>query len=284
MAVRIRGVYLFIVRQVSGMTERIREILKNMKHYNAGDLVRESFGLKPESHYDVLVVAPAWTPAKIMDPDRAEITTLRVHSYISGYEVNIGSNCIGWIQTSSGACNLIDGLLLCAQLHFDKLVFVGAVGGLKETHAVGDICTPSCSIEGTMASAYLSTDPRDFTPFETVYPNDPNFVARIVSQAAESGISVQYGRVFCTDSISCEYSHLPFINSFDADLIEMETSAFYRLAEMLEKPAVALLVVSDNSASGKPLLGKSEVQAAQYDLGRKTHIPRLIEEIANLRI
>ena len=54
-----------------------------------------------------------------------------------------------------------------------------------------------------------------------------------------------------------EYTHLEEIKSFDTDLIEMETSTFYEIAKLMEVPAIALLVVSDNSAAGVPLVGST---------------------------
>ncbi len=86
--------------------------------------------------------------------------------------------------------------------------------------------------------------------------------------------------VFCTDSIALEYSHLDEIKNFDTDLIEMETSSFYLMADLLEIPAVALLVVSDNSAVSNPLVGRNEELNLKYDNGRKKLIPELIFQIA----
>ena len=86
--------------------------------------------------------------------------------------------------------------------------------------------------------------------------------------------------VFCTDSIALEYYHLNEIKKFDTDLIEMETSTFYLVAELLEVPAIALLIVSDNSASGHPLVGRNEELQSKYNYGRKVVIPDLIYKIA----
>lgn len=95
-------------------------------------------------------------------------------------------------------------------------------------------------------------------------PNEPAFV-RAVRRAAEAvGLPIRQAGVFCTDSIFCEYAHLDFIKSFGVDLIEMETAAFHTMAGLLEKPAVALLVVSDNSATNEPLIGKPTEQVERY--------------------
>ncbi|MBP5661337.1 MAG: phosphorylase, partial [Lachnospiraceae bacterium] len=79
-----------------------------------------------------------------------------------------------------------------------------------------------------------------------------------------------------------EYSRIDGIKAFDTDLIEMETASFSLMTELMEIPGVALLVVSDNSASGAPLVGRSEEQQKIYDYGRKTVLPDMIITLARL--
>lgn len=50
--------------------------------------------------------------------------------------------------------------------------------------------------------------------------------------------------------------NLDEIKEFNTDLIEMETSLFYLMADLLEIPSIALLVVSDNSAADAALVGR----------------------------
>ena len=257
----------------------MQKLLSCDRQHNPGYTPGATFGFTRDRHYDLLVVAPGWKPTKILPPDFGNVTLTAAHSYISGYEVEWDSKRIGWIQVAAGACNLIDHLSLCAELDFDKLVFIGAVGGLKQGFSVGDLCTPSFCIEGTMASAYLQENISAFKPFDQVYPADQPFVDSVLQH---SNIPVKKASVFCTDSIFAEYYHLDFIKSFETDLIEMETSAFYRMAALLEKPAIALLVVSDNSANGEPLLCKSDVQEQRYNYGRKVLIPKLLKQLCNI--
>ena len=264
------------------MKERLRQILaaETALCGISEDATLHEFGLSPETHYDVLVVAPGWKPHKIMTAFDVEITCTQEHSYLSGYEVRDGARRIAWIQCSAGASSLIDELTICARLQFDKLVFVGAVGSLVPEIGLGALCTPSWSIAGTLANGYLLEDLRDYTPFGRVYPNDPAFVSQVQTLAAKRGFSLREAPVFCTDSIACEYAHLDFIKSFGVQLIEMETSSFYLLADLMEKPAIALLAVSDNSATGDPLVGRSEAQKQPYDRTRRQVIPQLILDIA----
>ena len=261
------------------MKERMKQILKNMQKYNTANLAYLTFGLDASIEYDALVVAPGWKPTKLIQDDSFRITVLAEHSYVSGYLVEMEGLKIAWIQTSSGACNLIDHLTLCAELKFKKLIFIGAVGSLTEEFNVGDLCTPSYSVAGVYANAYLGEKLSEYKLFEKVYP-DEKYVDAVIKLAGHCGYNLRKASVYCTDSISLEYSHLEEIKEYQTDLIEMETSSFYLLADLLEVPAVALLIVSDNSAVGHQLIGRSEELQQKYNEGRKKIIPDLIYRIA----
>ena len=237
-----------------------------------------NFGLDDSLVYDCLVIAPNWTPLKIIRDDSFKITTLITRSYISGYLVEKDGLKIAWVQVASGACNLLDHLVVCSELNFKKLIFIGAVGSLSEDFNVGDLCTPSYSISGVFSNAYLSENLNDYKPFEKVYPND-KYIDEVIGFAKNKGYNIRKGSVFCTDSIALEYYHLDEIKKFKTDLIEMETSTFYMLAELLEVPSIALLVVSDNSMTNKPLVGMKEEMKEVFDRSRKDIIPELIDSI-----
>ena len=260
------------------MRNKMKEILLNMQKHNSTDMAYQTFGLASSTIYDALVIAPGWKPTGILDDKLFKVTVLAVHSYISGYLVECEGLKIAWVQIASSASNLIDHLSICAELKFKKLIFIGAVGALKANFNVGDLCTPAYCVSGVFANTYLKEKLSDFIPFEKVYPK-MNFVDRVIALADGCGIQLKKATVFCTDSIALEYSHLDEIKSFDTDLIEMETSSFYLMADLLEIPAIALLVVSDNSAVNNPLIGRNEEQNLKYNNGRKKLIPELIFNI-----
>lgn len=263
------------------MKKRLKDIFdadKSTNDYKAA--IMTEFGLSADKHYDLLVVAPGWKPGKIMKDFDVDIVTTVTHSYISGYEVKGDGFLMAWIQTSPGACSLIDELSLCAALDFDKMIFLGAVGSLSEDIGLGAICTPSFSISGNLANGYLMEDIRDYKPFGRVYPNDPDFVEEIMDQIKGIGYEISQQPVFCTDTVLCEYAHMDFIKSFDVKLIEMETSSFYLMADLMEKPAIALLVVSDNSATGDSLVLRTPEQKAVYNHSRFKLIPEILLKIA----
>ena len=261
------------------MKPRLQQALENMQRHNAGVMSRECFGFEPEEVYDALVVAPGWKPDKtILDPSFT-VTQLAQHAYFSGFLVEKEGVKIAWAQTASGACNVLDHVLVCAELQFKKFLFAGAVGGLVPGFPVGTISTPAVCYEGSYAGAYFKEKLPAFTPFSPVYPPDQAYVDRIVDLGRRLGHEIKRAKVFCTDSIALEYSHLDEIRSTGAELIEMETALFYQLADLFEVPAVALLAVSDNSATGSPLLGREEPNM-DYRRARGWAIPDLIYHLA----
>lgn len=262
------------------MKPRLKEILDQMKRYNAGVMSRECFGFEPEVPYDALVVAPGWKPGKtILDPSFT-VTQLAQHAYFSGFLVEKAGVKIAWAQTASGACNVLDHISICGELQFKKLIFAGAVGGLSTDFPVGEICTPAVSLQGSYAGAYFEERLPAFRPFAPVLPPDQGYVDRVIALGRRLGHEIKPARVFCTDSIALEYSHLDEIKAAGAELIEMETAVFYQLADQFEVPAVALLAVSDNSATGVPLLGRGPELAERYTRARGWAIPDLIYRIA----
>ena len=105
---------------------------------------------------------------------------------------------------------------------------------------------------------------------------DMKYVDEVIAIGKDKGYDIKKASVFCTPSIAMEYVHLDEIKAFNTDLIEMETSSFYLMTELFEIPGIALLVVSDNSASGAALVGRTDEQQEKYDYGRNTVLPDMI--------
>ena len=242
-------------------------------------MYQECFGFDPETEYDALVIAPGWKPTKIIKDPAYEVTELAQRTYISGYSVEKDGVKVAWAQTASGACNVMDHAIICADMKFRKCIFVGAAGGLTGDFEIGDFCTPEVCISGVYTNHYLNSSLTEFHPYETIHP-DMAYTQEIVKLAETSGYSLRTARVFCTDSVSLEYMHLDEIKAAGAELIEMETGTFYTLADLFDVPSIALLAVSDNSATGVPLLGRGEDLAQKYLHTRSTVIPDMIFQIA----
>ena len=262
------------------MKETLKKIVDTFHRYNTEHMAAQAFGLSEDVVYDALVIAPSFTPYKLHMDKTCKVTTLKEGAYIAGYLVEKDGMNIAWIKIGSSAGNLIDHLALCAELSFRRMIFIGAVGALTETFRLGDICTPVYSISGSYADAYLMKESiRDSMLFTRVVP-DMNYVDQVIRIGKEKGHTIHKASVLCTPSIALEYYHLDEIRSFGTDLIEMETSSFYLMTDLFELPGIALLVVSDNSASGAALVGRNEEQQRQYDNGRNVVLPDMIISLA----
>lgn len=261
------------------MKEKMKIIMEKFHQYNSENMAYQAFGLNRDETYDVLVVAPSYSPYKLKMEEYCDVLTLKEGAYLAGYLVQIEGLKIAWVKIGSSDANLIDHISICAELTFRKMIFIGAVGALKESFELGDLCTPSYAISGGYANTYLKESIKDFIPFEKVVP-EMDFIDRMVDLGRKNDILIKKASVFCTASIALEYYHLEEIKEFGTDLIEMETSSFYLMAELLEIPSIALLVVSDNSATGAALVGRTEEEQRKYDKGRNVDLPAMIIEIA----
>lgn len=257
------------------MRQKLNLILERMHQYNSEDMAYYAFRLDKTTVYDVLEVAPSFTPYSLKMDEYCRVTTLKEGLYTAGYLVEKDGLKIAWIKIGSSDSNCIDHIAVCAELQFKRMIFVGVVGALKPDFSLGDICTPSYSIAGGYANIYLEESIRDYVSFEKVYP-PIDYVNHVIDIGAENGIIIRKASVFCTASIALEYYHLDEIKAFDTDLIEMETAVIYQMAELLEVPSVALLVISDNSATGAALVGRTEEDEQRYNRGKKQLLPEMI--------
>lgn len=96
------------------MKPKMKRVLERLQHYNVKNMAELNFGLDASIIYDALVIAPGWKPTRIIKDESFRITTLAIHSYISGYLVEKDDLKIAWIQIASSASNLLDHLAICA--------------------------------------------------------------------------------------------------------------------------------------------------------------------------
>ncbi len=262
------------------MKESLKRIVDTFHRYNTEHMAAQVFGFSEDLVYDALVVAPTFTPFSLYMDKTCKVTALKEGAYRAGYLVEKNGMNIAWIQIGSSAGNLIDSMAFCAELSFKRMIFIGAVGGLKKSFKLGEVCTPSYSISGSYADSYLMKDSiQESMLFARIVP-DMEYVDKVIEIGEKKGYYLRKASVFCTPSIALEYAHLDEIKAFDTDLIEMETSSFYLMTDLFELPGVALLVVSDNSASGAAIVGRTAEQQQQYEYGRNIVLPDMILTLA----
>jgi len=239
--------------------ELYNKLKLNMEKYSGcTDFLNNIYGLDENEEYKAIILAPSWKPEKIFKNFNVKIELVKEGPYYNGYVIDVENKKYGYIQTSAGAPSMVDCCLTLGNAKCNKIIFVGAVGALKEDMKLGDIITPSKSIAGDGASLYLQ-----------VKESAMNIAKNI-------GVELKEKIVYCTDSIFCEYLHLNEILELGSEAIEMETAAFYRCMEIINKDGIAILCVSDNSATENHLVGRSDEDTKKFHESRENLIPKLI--------
>ena len=118
------------------MKPELQKIVDNFHKYNSEHMALQAFGLSEDIEYDALVIAPSITPYKLGLDNLYTVTTKKEGAYIAGYEVKGDDFTIAWIKIGSSAGNLIDHLALCTELKFKRMIFIGAVGALKDVNKI----------------------------------------------------------------------------------------------------------------------------------------------------
>jgi purine-nucleoside phosphorylase len=110
-----------------------------------------------------------------------------------------------------------------------------------------------------------------------IIPYNLDEIDKNIEMLKSNDINILKEKVFCTDSILLEYSHMDEILATKAKLIEMETAAFYSCLKIMNKSGMALLLVSDNSQKKKSLVEKTIDDKNKYNYIRSNIIKKSIK-------
>lgn len=262
------------------MTEKGKLILENFYKYNFIDSNNVAYGLDPSLDYEALIIAPCFNPGIFLDVIECDIEYKYGGDYSESFLVTLSNGKkVAWVKTGAGYNNVVDSMFLCARLEPKKAIFVGSAGALKPEIELGEIYTPNVMIAGNIGYHYLCETEESVLNSIILTPDNMEYIKSVCNSIINSNLNIKIGSVFCTDSIFLEYTLLDDIRSCNTDLIEMETGYFYATAELLGIPAFALLVVSDNSASGKPFFGRNNEDQLKYEEGKLNKLPRMLNII-----
>lgn len=226
------------------------------------DILKDVYGISNKEHFDCIFVAPTWTPDKIFDK---KIKTKQIFSGRFANTFNIKHNKKNYlfITLQIGAPNIIDFCLPCYKTHCDNFVFIGSAGALVPEIKIGDIIVPEYAISGNGATLYLHDKLDSKNIFEKMY-STKKLNKQIVNVCCNKNIKALSVPVISIDSIISEYQHLDKFSAMGAKAIEMETATFLGCMKTIKKKASAILVISDNSATGEHLIGRAEEDKKHY--------------------
>lgn len=166
-----------------------QKILSLAEKYNqTKDILKDIYNIGADEAFDAVVLAPAWTPAKILKNYAYEQEERAHHAYTSAYTVQFAGHRLAWFQCASGANNLIDTALALANQRTDKVIFMGAVGALKREIGLGDMFTPSESYAYEGGNMYLGGHLEKSSFGRTVRPHNHEWIDRVLEKATEAGL------------------------------------------------------------------------------------------------
>ncbi len=254
-----------------------KEVIKKAEEANLiDDILYAVYGIHKETYYDFAIIAPSWYPEKIFSDDD-NIILLKKAPYNSSYEIYTENNLkIAYIQCGSGASNLTDAMLCLTSANIKKIFFVGAVGSISKEYEIATLVTPSESISYDGVTPFFKKSIEKKMYGNRIIPYNMAEIDKNIELIKENEIEIKKGKVFCIDSILLEYSHIDEIKSTGAELIEMETAAFYLCLRIMNKDGMALLLVSDNSQNKKSLVEKTIDDKNKYNYVRNNVIKKIL--------
>lgn len=215
------------------------------------------------------MIAPWWEPSVFTDFGNFDYLCKSDYSSIKVWNLTVDGLKISYIKTGIGAPVLMDVLLALGVTPCRQILFIGSVGALDDKMGIGDIVIPEYSVCGDGASRYLATEKlADGDVFgEKQYPDKAMFehLKKSVSQICKKyDVKWHIGNNYSTDTVFAQFVHIDEIIGMGCNVIEMETAAAFRAADLTGIPMAALFSVSDNTVVHKSLVSGRTSEEMQY--------------------
>ena len=246
------------------------------------DICKTVLGLSRDEVNESVIIAPWWEPGIYgLATQRIEFLGQKVN--VHAWNLSAKDQNITYLKTGIGAPLVADVVLTLGLCDCKRILFVGSVGALDVDISIGDIVIPEYSICGDGVSRYLTG--RQLAVSDTfgqkAHPNSNLLHAlkqSVEHICPEKGVRHHIGRTFSTDSIFAQFAHIEEILNMGCNIIEMETAAAFRAAELAGIAMAALFSVSDNIPARKSLIsGRTKQEMAHRKEARSTIFPRVWE-------
>jgi len=245
-------------------------LLKGIERFGSkpADICGHAFGTGIEAVRERVIIAPWWEPEIFPCFDARPVGT-STSTRTNVWNIPAKGCEITYIKTGIGAPLIMDAVLALGVTACKKAVFIGSVGSLDKEIGIGDIVVPEYSVCGDGASRYLCgerlTDNDVFG--EKAYPD--NGMYDTLKKAAEKkgkekDVRVHVGRTFSIDTLFAQFAHIDEIISTGCNVIEMETAAAFRAAEIAGIALGALFSVSDSTVANKSLMSGRTQEEIEY--------------------
>lgn len=248
------------------------------------DICKTILGLTRDDVSECVIIAPWWEPGVYaLAPQRVEFLGQKAN--VHAWKLKQKDQTITYLKTGIGAPLVADVILALGLCDCRRILFVGSVGALDADISIGDVVIPEYSVCGDGVSRYLTgrqlslsdTFGQRALPDEGLFGDLKRSVERICT---EKRVRYHIGRTFSTDTIFAQFAHIEEILDMGCNVIEMETAAAFRAAELAGIAMAALFSVSDNTLTRKSLIsGRTKQEMARRKEVRNTVFPRVWEAV-----
>lgn len=176
-----------------------------------------------------------------------------------------------------GAPLILERVLPLSVTKCKRIILIGSAGALNDNIKIGDLAIPKYSYNGVGACRFLNESLND--DFEFKYSGNSNLSEKLfhIIEKDFKDYKVHSVANYSIDTIFAQYNHIDHIKSLGSETIEMETSALFKCAEIMNMPATALFCISDNTITNKSLYsGRSAKDKDNYHNTRDNIVPQII--------
>lgn len=204
------------------------------------------FGCRPDEVAEAVVITP-FVPLKAFRHHiEQERVTLSPPFFYKGFTAEAAGERVSVIHTGVGPSRVGDCLGFLALTPARRVVFAGAVGGLNQSHRIGEYFFATGATNGEGYTRYVQTPFADLVGSAVTVPCDGQFHAGTWNFLAKRGWKVHRGALFTVGCITCESrQNLEILRDFGHQAVEMELSAFFAAARHHGIEAAALTYISD---------------------------------------
>ncbi|NTU60133.1 MAG: hypothetical protein HGA98_03635, partial [Deltaproteobacteria bacterium] len=210
-------------------------------------VVRVALGCEPgEVARDVILTPFLPLKAFARHVDGGTRRDLAPPFFYSGFTAEFRGHPVTVLLTGVGPSRVGDCAALLSLTPARRLLFAGAVGGLREDLAVGDLFLPAGAGDGEGFSRYLRRPFREIAAGAEAVACPGGLRGRLGDFLRARGVPTREGRVFTIGAFAAESAeNLETLAELGYDALEMELSAFYSAAAHHAFEAAALAYVSD---------------------------------------
>ncbi len=261
------------------MDNRLPEYFQ-LSRYNITpqDVVRGWLHCDPGSIQKKVIVTPVWD----VQVFASHLESVSEISKGFVYQLEYHGQLISFIRSGIGAPMTGDVILLLGCTPCERLIFTGSIGGLDASMKIGDLMIPDKSLCGDGFSRYLGPDIEAEDCFLKPAEPDSELQMILMKHASEvckrESIALHSGTVFSIDCVIAQFFRLEYlVKNFGCIGIEMETSAVFKAAKLVDIMAGALLQVSDVIPLNKSLFsGRSKREMERRHLIKRTVLAKAV--------